>query len=201
MGKREVKYKWSKWLGRTFASRERVYNFIITLICTLIGTFVGAFLAFKTTQYFQNKADAKEQQQIEVRAQEDLRQHFEMLKEELKANNNLLRTNEKKYNTKVLFFLEYHRNGFEMLRISGVMRQIEDKKLLSDIWRVYANLEELKQAHAYYLNNLNNSKIGPEVQKKYNEVEIRIDSVVIRLDSLLQKVFPAEFHKINCIDP
>jgi hypothetical protein len=74
-----------------------------------------------------------------------------------------------------------------MLKNSGVMRQIEDKMLLSSIWKIYANLEELKQAHQYYLNNQNNPKIGVELQRQYKTVESRITSLTIRLDSLLLK--------------
>ncbi|MDR3217367.1 MAG: hypothetical protein LBU22_00045 [Dysgonamonadaceae bacterium] len=159
-------------------------NFASTLVCTLIGTFVGAYFALVTAQHFQDKADEKARQQIEARAKEDLRQQIEFLKEELKENKNLLQNNGKKYNTGTLFFLEYHKSGFEMLKSSGIMRQIDDKTLLSDIWKIYANLEELKQAHEYYLSNL---KIGTEVQKQYKTVESRIDKLMIRLDSLLKK--------------
>jgi uncharacterized membrane protein YgaE (UPF0421/DUF939 family) len=158
-------------------------NFITSLICTLIGTFVGALIALITMQYVQDKSDEKELQQIEIRAQKDMRQYLELLKKELEENNNLLQKNEKKYNTNILFFLEYHKSSFEMLKNSGAMRQIEDKTILSSIWRIYANLEELKQAHEYYLDHPN---IGSAVQKQYGTIETRIDSMVIRLDLLLQ---------------
>jgi hypothetical protein len=158
-------------------------NFKTTLICTLTGTFVGAGLALTTTQHFQEKAEAKERQRVEARAKEDMRQYLDILKAELEDNNHLLRSNEKKYNTQSLFFLEYHRSGFEMLRNSGAMRQIEDKTLLSSIWKIYANLEELKQAHEYYLNK---PLDGSAIQKQYKKIEVRIDNMVTRLDSLLQ---------------
>jgi gas vesicle protein len=181
---------------KTFYQRLNKDNFASTLICTLIGTFVGAYFALVTAQHFQDKADEKERQQIEARAKEkqqqaeahakeDLRQQIEFLKDELKENKNLLQNNGKKYNeATTLFFFEYHKSGFEMLKSSGIMRQIEDKTLLSSILRIYSNLEDIKQAHEYYLNDRIK---GVAVQKQSKTVENRIDNLVIRLDSLLNK--------------
>jgi hypothetical protein len=51
-----------------------------------------------------------------------------------------------------VYSFTYRTSAFEMFKMSGAMRLMKDKKLLSAIWDAYVGLEQLKAGNDFYMN-------------------------------------------------
>jgi len=176
-------------LKNTFRESGKLFRDVMVVV-------IGIAITFSLNNWMNNKNERKDMQQylnaLKIELQENLDQVENRAIYHKEAMQLCKYLHSQKPETCQLDSLErydwiisgtypffYKTSAFEMLKMSGYMRLIKDKELLSDIWNSYQGLELLKLSNESYMQ-----KKG-EVMHKY---WISIDGMYLRNQSDLDNI-------------
>jgi hypothetical protein len=126
------------------------------LIYTVIGVFAGAALTWIVSTEIESHKAAKEELQRFESLQKDKQQYLELLRVELQQNLENVQKQEKYYkpdSKELPNYFGYEKAAFEMFQNSGTMTLIQNRELLSSVWKIYTHLEQLKAINASFIQS------------------------------------------------